>query len=110
MPDTQEPPLFFEGGNEEHIRKVALITRELLDGKSNNTVSSITLDPNSTVTIVDRERVSSETIVNLTPKSENAALAISSGSLWVETTKGRLTIHHDSSSATDRTFGAVFVG
>lgn len=110
MPETQEPPLFFEGRPEEHVRKVALITRELLNGKSNNTITAITLTPNSTSTLVEQDRVCCDTIVNLTPKSATAAAALGSGTLWVEVTKNRITIHHDSTADTDRTFGAVLVG
>lgn len=110
MPDTAEPPLFFDGRPEEHIRKVALATRELLTGKSNNTITAITLTPNSTSTVIERERVSCDTIVSLTPKSETAATAMASGNLWVQANFGKITIHHDSTADTDRTFGAVLTG
>jgi hypothetical protein len=110
MPDTEDPPLFFDGTVEEHVRKVALATRELLSGKSNNTIVSLTLTPNSATTEIEMERVCCDTIVNLTPKTASAGTALSSGTLWVEVTYGKITIHHDEQPDLDRTFGAVLVG
>ena len=109
MPDTHEPPLFFEGSVEEHVRKVALILREMLKGKTNNT-SVVTLDADATKTILTNARYSEDTVVNLSPRSETAATALAAGIIWIESHKGEIIVHHDSQSATDRQFGAVFVG
>ena len=109
MPDTQDPPLFFSGTPEEHTRKVALITREILLGKTNNTLS-ITLDPGASATRIQNERYSVDTVVNLSPESATAAVAFAAGVIWVESHKGEVIVHHDSQPDTDRIFGAVFVG
>jgi hypothetical protein len=109
MPDTQDPPLFFSGSQEEHTRKVALITREILVGKTNNT-ASITLSVDLTLTTLTGSRYSADTVVNLSPRSASAAVAMAAGVVWVETHKGEVIVHHDSQPDTDRIFGAVFVG
>lgn len=107
MSFTAEPPLFFDGPDNEHTRKVSLIVRELLEGKSNN-YATVTLEANATFTELNRERISYNTIVLASPKTANAAAI--QGSLWFETTNGTVTIHHESSANTDLTFGVVFVG
>ena len=109
MAETQKPPLFWDGDVDEFARKIALITRELLEGKSNNGLD-VTLRPSETTTTIERPRVSVETKVSLMPKSASAASALSSGSLWIEVSYGRITIHHDATADADRTFGAVLVG
>lgn len=109
MPDTQEPIVFHEGEPEEHSRKIALIVREILVGKTNNGLN-ITLEPNQTMTLIERRRVCCDTKVSLTPQSASAAAALATGTLWVETTHGRITIHHDAQPDTDRVFGSVLVG
>jgi len=106
MPDTKDPALFKEGQPEEHSREIALIVQEILIGKTNNRIL-VTLTPNSTETNIDRSRINSDTVVNLTAQTASAAAATG---LWVETHFGRITIHHDSDAAADRTFGAVLVG
>lgn len=116
MPATAEPPLYFDGHEEpedglrEHARKNALLIRELLNGKSNNALVSVTLIANSTETEITRSRVCCDTVVTASPKSASAAAALASGALWFETTHGKVTIHHDSQPDTDRTFGLVLVG
>jgi hypothetical protein len=108
MPSTRSAPRRHEN-EEEHRRKIAIILDQVLIGKTNN-VLDVTLTPDATETLVTRDRVCCDTNVSLTPKSASAAAALASGELWVESTKGQITIHHDSSSDTDRLFGATLVG
>lgn len=110
MPDTVEPPLFFEGGTEEHVRKVALVTREILAGKTNNTIVGLDLEANATETHIDKARISIDTVATMMPMTQSAATAMAAGVIYFTATKGRLTIHHDSTADTDRTFGVVLVG
>ena len=109
MPATQQPPLFFDGTIEEHVRKVSLITRELLKGKSNN-ANEITLTVDSLTTKLTDPRYSMDTVVTLSPRSATAATALAAGVVWIESHRGEIIVHHDSQSNTDRKFGAVFVG
>lgn len=111
MPDTQSPPLYWQD-TDEMARKTAVIVREVLKGKTNNT-QDITLTPNSTTTVLEGDeytRVCCNTVISLSPRTASAAAAQASGSLWIQTNNGRITIHHDSTADTDRTFGAVFTG
>jgi len=107
MPETAEPPIFWDGPPEEHARKIALILNEVLVGKTNN-FFNVTLTPDATSTEVERERVNIDSKVSLTPSSASAASALSS--LWVQVTFGRIIIHHDSQPDTDRSFAATVIG
>ena len=109
MANTQEPPLFFAGTVEEHIRKVSLIAREMLNGKTNNT-DEITLTASSEQTTLENTRYSMNTVVTLSPRSLTAAAAMAAGVVWIESHKGEIIVHHNSTTDTDRIFGAVFVG
>lgn len=107
MPEIAEPPVFWEGPDEEQIRKITLIQREMLAGKTNN-YFDVTLAANASETIIDRERVNIDSKVSLTPTSATAAAALAS--LWVSVSFGRITIHHDSNAATDRIFACTVIG
>jgi len=107
MPTTAEPPVFWDGPPEEHIRKVSLAVRQMLEGKTNN-YFDVTLEPDATQTIIERERVNIDSKVSLTPQSASAASALTS--IWVEVSYGRITVHHDSQPDTDRSFAATVIG
>jgi hypothetical protein len=92
------------GSEQEQRRKLAQAINGLLRGQANNT-AEVTLAPNATETLVETEKIVESTVLVLTPRSASAAAA--QAILWVETTKGSATLHHDSSPATDRTFGIV---
>lgn len=94
---------------EEHLRKIALVVNEALAGKLNNTLA-VTLWPSETSTEVELSRVTSDTVAVLVPRTASAAAAQASGQLFMTTSKGKLTIHHDSDPAEDRTFGVILVG
>lgn len=115
MPDTVQAPIFFREQEDdlssvrEHARKIALVVNEVLAGKSNNGFA-VTLAANATETVVERARVTGESRVVLMPTSASGAAALGTGNLWAETAQGRITLHHDSDAATDRTFDAIIVG
>lgn len=92
---------------QEHLRKVALVVNEILAGKTNNTLD-ITLTPDAIESEFEVARVVSTTVPILMPKTASAAAAFAS--LYVELTKGKMVVHHDSDPAEDRTFGVVLVG
>ena len=106
MPRYLELPLFFDSP-EEFLRKIATTVNDLIDGEGNN-VDSVTLTPNSTTTVVSLARFNADTVANLTPKTQSAAAAL--GALYVVATTGTLTLHHDSTADTDRTFGLLYIG
>lgn len=109
--ETARPPLFFDepADDREFSRKISLIVRELLDGKI-NTAATVTLEPNATETRLARPRASVFTVALLSPQSQSAAAAVAAGAIFYTSTKGEVTIHHDSQPATDRTFGVVLLG
>lgn len=109
MPHVNAPPKFFEGREEEHLRKLSLTVRDLLDGKSNNH-ADITLEADSEFTVIEHQRATIDTTIILSAKTPSAATAVAAGVVYYEVTVGKVTIFHDSQPDKDRTFGAVYVG
>lgn len=91
----------------EHARKIALAVRGLMRGESNN-VERATLTVNTTETVLTVDRCGPDSVAILVPLTSSAAASVAS----VYTVCGfqQVTIYHDSSSATNRTFGLVIVG
>jgi len=88
---------------QEHLRKLSQAINGILRGQCNNT-DEVTLDASVTETTLESEKIVQHTVVVLSPRTSSAA-AVSG--LYITTTKGSATLHHDSSPATDRTFGVV---
>lgn len=109
--ETAKPPLFFDepADDREFSRKISLIVREIQDGKI-NTARSVTLVPGATETKVAGDRISILTVALLSPRSQSAAQAVAAGAVYCTSTKGEVTIHHDSQPDADRTFGVVLLG
>lgn len=103
-------PTFFEGQDPErlpeHVRKIADAVNSMLNGKTNNTFVA-TLDAGETSTDVLFSPCHLQSVVTLTAQTASASL---STGVWVEPKKGKVTIHHESDSATDRRFGLVISG
>jgi len=102
----QTTPEYWEGRENEHRRKIAATANAALYGQTNNQFTVI-LEPNATETTILYEKSRPDISVNLTPGSLSAAMSVG---VWVEPATGSAKIHHDSSTATDRKFFAVFVG
>lgn len=75
--------------------------RQLAEGRS-NAIGTVTLAPGATSTVVKATNCAPTSIVLLTAQTANAAAATG---VYVVAGKGQFTVHHDSSAATDRTFG-----
>jgi len=90
----------------EHLFQVSLAVRGLMIGQANN-VLEVTLDPGATSTEVSDTRIAVTSKAFLTARSASAAAATG---VWVATSHGKFTIYHDSSPATNRYFGVLFVG
>lgn len=106
------PPQNWGGGDaNEAIRKVVLpVTAGLLRGKANNTYD-VTLTALATTTTLATEIATADSIAFLTPKTASAAVAIGAGVLYSSCAdNGVVTITHDVSAATDRTFGVAVLG
>jgi hypothetical protein len=91
----------------EHRRKLAQAVNGLLLGQSNN-VHSVTLTANATSTVLTRVGISPLASAFLSPMSASAAASLAL--VWASVARGEVTIHHDSSPATDRTFGVLVSG
>ena len=90
----------------EHLFVVALAVRGLMVGQSNNLIE-LTLAAGATSTIVTNAGIGITSRAFLTPLSATAAAATG---IWVETSVGAFTVHHNSDPATDRSFCLVFHG
>jgi len=99
-------PLFHKGRTEEHTRIIAQTVNGMLRGRSNNT-TTVTLAANATETVIEDDRYTRDTIPLLVPQSASAAAAVG---VYAVGSAGKITIGHDSSESTDRTFGVVYFG
>ncbi len=91
-------------------REVHQRIRELIEGRS-NAVDRVTLEANATQTIFAKETINANAIALLSPTTASAAQGSASGAVYVSTiAAGSVTITHDSSAATDRTYGVLIIG
>ena len=88
-----DPPEFWTDRRnpEEGFRKLALVVKGLLRGRSNNT-EEVTLDSGSTSTTVTQDGITADSVIHLMPASANAAGV----AYHVTSTLGSFTIHHAS--------------
>ncbi|BAF86845.1 unknown protein [Azorhizobium caulinodans ORS 571] len=86
--------------------KLAQAIRELAVGRS-NAVGTCTLTPGAALTTVAAVNCAPGSVVFLMPTTATAATATG---LYAVAAAGSFTVHHDVSSATDRTFGYVALG
>ena len=107
MPFPIPPESWDDKRSPEMWRLLSTSIRGLLHGKSNNTLNA-TLTADATSTVVELEFVTAETNVQITPKTANAASSLSN--VYAVSSVGKVTINHDSSSQTARTYGLVFSG
>ncbi len=106
MPNLEKVPEFWsEERLDEHLRKIGFTLNRVLEGAHNHAVS-VTLTADATSTDYEDPRISAETVPTVTPCSASAAGAIT----HVTLTRGKLTLHHDASPATDRVVGVAFHG
>jgi hypothetical protein len=106
---VEEIPEFFEGRDNELLRKIAQGVNDLQKGRGNNHFD-VTLDPNSLTTIVIATDADTANVVQFSALSASAAVAIAAGVVWAESTFGQIIIHHDSQPDTDRRLGVLLIG
>lgn len=91
-----------------HRLQIAGTVNELLKGRANN-VGEVTLTASVTSTTVTDTRIKSQMKIFLSPKTANAAAAITN--VYVSSVDdGSFTLTHTSTGTTDRTFDYVFHG
>tara|TARA_Y100000310_G_scaffold145298_1_gene144639 strand:+ start:225 stop:584 length:360 start_codon:yes stop_codon:yes gene_type:complete len=103
-------PISWGKNLEEWIRKVAEIVNLLQDGKI-NAVGSQTLTADTGTTTLSDPRIGTDTIVELTPTTANAATAFATTyQTYPNTTAGQAVINHANNAQTDRTFAYSLQG
>lgn len=96
--------------DENYIRKLVRVVNQIMRGKTNNT-GEVTLDTTTTATVVADINVGAESFISFMPTTANAALEVSSGSMYVSTVGDQtFTVTHDSNTTADRTFIYTVVG
>lgn len=102
----------FWGTDSEAIRKVVLqVVGDLQRGKANNTYD-VTLGVSVTTTTLTDTVCTADSVALLSPRTATAAAAVGSvtGVQAVCADGGTVTLTHDISIATDRTFGVAILG
>lgn len=91
-----------------HRTQIATTVNELLKGRANN-VGEVTLTASVTSTDVVDTRIRSQMKVFLSPRTANAAAALTN--VYISSVDdGGFTLTHSSTASTDRTFDYVFHG
>ena len=92
----------------EHLRRIARLGNNLLQGKTNNVIQ-VTLAANVTTTTVTDKRIGAYTGLFFSPLTANAAAA--QAGLYVSgQVNGSATLTHANTATTDRTFNVLLVG
>lgn len=90
--------------------QVALVLRNLVDGKV-NCLGDVTLAANQSTTTVNDPRAGPESWIWPMPKTANAATELGNGTLYISgQDNGAFTITHANNGQTDRTFRYVVLG
>ena len=92
-----------------NLNPLARLVNRLLDGKSNNT-GTVTLTPSSSTTTVLDKRVGSESVILLTPMTNNASAAGNIPYISARTAGESFELTHASNGQTDKTFDYIIVG
>jgi hypothetical protein len=89
-------------------RAVAEIVNGIMDGKTNNT-GTITLRSSNTTTTLTDARIGAESVIIMTPMSENAAKEFGSAFISART-NGSATITHKNTGHADLNYTYIVVG
>lgn len=102
-------PLVQTGGEEkQHRLTLATTLNEVLKGRANN-VGEVTLTANVTTTSTTDTRIKSQMMIEISPRTANAAAALTN--VYISgVTDGSFTLTHSSVASTDRTFDYIFHG
>lgn len=90
------------GLNENRLAVINQAIRELAAGASNS-LSSVTLTPGTTTTVVNNRLASATSHIDLTPMTANAAAALATTYVSART-QGAFTLTHANAVSADRTF------
>ncbi len=109
MAQKPGPPLFWSDKRvEEWIRKVAQVVLQLQKGQANNSFT-VLLEENTTTTEVLVSFARANQIVLFSPQDSATAVVLGNGTLWAEATRGKIVIHHVSTTG-ERKIGACLFG
>lgn len=103
------PPPKTATGLYEWMQKAWVFLNQLLQGKTNNTYPGFTLEANADQTTLNDFRIGGSTVITFTPKTANAAAALST-LIYGDPVNGAVNIGHANNAQTDRTFDLTFHG
>jgi hypothetical protein len=91
-------------------RDVASVVNLMLDGKTNAT-GTFTLSASTTTTSVTDVRAGTNSVINFTPTTANAAAEVGAGGMFISArADSSFTITHANNSQSDRTFIYTIIG
>ena len=89
-------------------KKIALVVRQLAEGRS-NAGGTVTLTANATTTTVTAPNIGPDSEIHLTAKTANAAAVIAATYVSSKAI-GTFTVTHTSNGNTDKTFAWIALG
>lgn len=92
----------------QQLRNISQALNSVLSGKL-NAVTQITLTASSTTTQLIDQRIGGNTFIGFSPRSANAAAALS-GLYVSQKVNGQATLTHASTATVDRTFDVLLIG
>ncbi len=94
----------FPPPSERDIVRIVAAIRDLFMGRS-NAMGEFTLTAGATSTVVDAINCGEQSVINITPRTANAAAALTTTYITAANTKpGVFTVTHANAGSTDRVF------
>lgn len=94
---------------ETGIFRIVQAIRQIIQGRSDAVLHSVTLTPSATTTVVAAINCSKDSEVFLSPRTANAAAALAT--TYVSSVgQGTFTLTHASNVQADKTYGIVCIG
>lgn len=93
---------------ETNIFRIVQSIRQIIQGRSDATLE-VTLTPNAATTVVTAINCGKDSIPFWSPKTANAAAALT-GMWYSDVVQGGFTLHHANNAQVDRSFGVICLG
>ena len=100
----------FIAAGERDITRIVTAIRDLFMGRS-NAMGEFTLTANAATTVVTAVNCGDQSVINLTPRTANAAAALTTTYITAANTRpGQFTVNHANNAQADKTFAYSIQG
>ena len=100
----------FIATGERDITRIVTAIRDLYMGRS-NAMGEFTLTANAATTVVTAVNCGDQSVINLTPRTANAAAALATTYITAANTRpGQFTVNHANNAQADKTFAYSIQG